>query len=244
MAVSVLPLPGHPFAPLASAAPVTATVTATAAVSPTIVLQQALEMSGWQWDAPSARFVVDGAPVTIRIGIAADHVVQRALATQIAARWNAAGIPTEVVTLQREQYLEQFIPPFAFDVALVSWGNGRTDTGYADTYLYDGSQAALFSRDGMNSGMPDIRPTTNLSGYRSPAYNRLVAAVPVNPDGAARSAAERAALSQIQADVPVLPLVRPYRTVVWTDRLRSADGAQTLDSPWYLWGVERWYLAP
>lgn len=238
---TVFPLPEHPFAVVPVATPV---VTATTALTPTLLVQEALTTAGWEWDSEGAQYIRADTPLRLRLAVDAAKPEQLALATQIAERWAAVGVPTDVVALGREAYLNQFVPPYAFTASLVTWGNSRSDTRYADTLFYDGGQYALFARAAQNSGLPSLQPTTNLSGYSDAEYERAATAALALYDPAVRRSAEQTALARIAAGAPVVPLARPQYTVLRTTRIARADGKPLLDSPWWLWGVEQWYYLP
>ncbi len=225
-----LALSAHPFA-------------ATVTVTKTIDIQPLFARAGWQWDEDTRQFFKDEKPLTLRLGIDSTNQSHVRIAEALVALWRLRGLSVELIPMRRSQYLEQFIPPFAFDMAIVEWGNGRSDSQYADTYIYDGSTYPLFARDNVNTGLPDVRPTLNLSGYTDSSYESLQISAQSLYEYQKRTSIERDALIRVLQSNAVIPLARRMHTMVWQSSIATPKGEINLDTPWYLWGVEQWYLA-
>ncbi|MFM2308508.1 MAG: hypothetical protein RLY87_628, partial [Chloroflexota bacterium] len=155
--------------------------------------------AGWVWDASTRTFLRDDKPLSLRIGVDNTNPDFVRIAEAIATQWRERGLTVVVDALPRDAFLGQFIPPFAYDVAIVAWGNGRSDGSYADTFLYDGTTYPLFAKELVNPGMPDVRATLNLTGYADDIYEARIVSAQRTYDLAIRATDERAALSRADA---------------------------------------------
>ena len=227
-AVSIA-LAKHPFA-------------VTTPVTTVVDIQPLMAEAGWSWDAPTRSFVRDGMPLSVHIGVDSTNQAFVRIAEAVASQWRERGITVMVDALPRDAFLGQFIPPFSYDVALVAWGNGRSDGKYADTFLYDGSPYPLFAKASVNPGMPDVRATLNLAGYADDTYETLALRAQRTYDITQRASAERAALAHADSASVIIPIARRTQKIAWQSRIATPTGALQLDTPWYLWGIEQWYL--
>lgn len=227
--VNTMAIPGHPFA-------------VSMPISTTTDLQPMLSDAGWEWDAPSRKFLRESEQFVVRLGIDQSNPQAMRMGESLALQWRGLGLTVDIISLDRQSYLNQFIPPFAYDVALVRWANGRSDSQYADTFMYDGRSGDLFDHVLMNSGMPDIRPSLNLTGYNNPQYQAAQHLADAIYDPARRAQAEQKAIHIALSDESIIPIARPIHTVVWQSTIAIPSGELVLDTPWYLYGIEQWYL--
>ncbi|MFM2310575.1 MAG: hypothetical protein RLY87_2697, partial [Chloroflexota bacterium] len=80
------------------------------------------------------------------------------------------------------------------------------------------------------------------TGYADDIYEARIVSAQRTYDLAIRATDERAALSRADAAHVIIPIARPTQKIAWQSRIATPSGALTLDTPWYLWGIEQWYL--
>ncbi len=229
ISVDTMSLPNHPFA-------------VSVPISKTLDVTPALAAAGWNWDSERTQFLREEQPLVIRLSVDQSNQTAVQIAESLATQWRSLGLSVELISFTRQAYLNQFIPPFAFDVTIVTWANGRSSSLYADTFVYDGSNTAMFDAALINPGMPDIRATMNLSGFSSPEFtatqNRALRTYATAP----RASLERAAIQIALESAAIIPIARPVHTMAWQSRITTPAGELRFDTPWYLFGVEQWYL--
>jgi peptide/nickel transport system substrate-binding protein len=226
--VDTMSIINHPFA-------------ASVPISRTNEITSSLITAGWVWDSARTQFVREDEPLVIRLSVDQTNQTATRIGELLAQQWRDLGLSVELTPIDRQAYLNQFIPPFAYDGTLVTWANGRSSSVYADTFLYDGSSVALFDDALINTGMPDIRATLNLTGYGNPQlralHNRAMRAY----DFATRASIEREAVQIALDGASIIPFARPTHTMAWQSTIATPAGVLNLDTPWYLYGVEQWY---
>ena len=226
--VDTMSITNHPFA-------------ASVPISRTNEITSSLTAAGWNWDGARKQFVREDEPLVIRLSVDQTNQTATRIGELLAQQWRGLGLSVDLTPIDRQAYLNQFIPPFAFDVTLVTWANGRSSSVYPDTFLYDGSSVALFDDALINPGMPDIRATLNLTGYGNPQlralHNRAMRAY----DFATRASIEREAVQIALEGASIIPFARPTHTMAWQSTIATPAGVLNLDTPWYLYGVEQWY---
>jgi peptide/nickel transport system substrate-binding protein len=226
--VDTMSITNHPFA-------------ASVPISRTNEITSSLTAAGWDWDRARMQFVREDEPLVIRLSVDETNQNATRIGELLAQQWRDLGLSVELTPIDRQSYLNQFIPPFAYDVTLVTWANGRSSSVYADTFLYDGSSVALFDDTLINPGMPDIRATLNLTGYGNQQlralHNRALRAY----DFATRTSIEREAVQIALEGASIIPFARPTHTMAWQSTIATPAGVLNLDTPWYLYGVELWF---
>jgi len=227
-AVDSMSIPNHPFA-------------VSVPVSKTLDITPALAAAGWIWDSAQKQFLREEEPLVVRLSVDQTNQAAMRLAETLATQWRGLGLTVALTPSDRQTYLKQFIPPFAYDVAIVTWANGRSSTVHADTFVYDGSTTALFDSALINPGMPDISPTLNLPGYSNPDFTALQNRALRTYETAARAVIERQAIQIALDSAAIIPIARPVHTMAWQSRIATPGGGLVLDTPWYLFGVEQWY---
>ena len=228
IAVDTMSIPNHPFA-------------ASVPVSKTLDITPALATAGWIWDSEQKQFLREEEPLVIRLSVDQTNQAAMRLAESLATQWRGLGLTIALTPSDRQTYLKQFIPPFAYDVAIVTWANGRSSSVYADTFVYDGSNTALFDSALINPGMPDISPTLNLPGYSNPDFTALQNRTMRTYETTARAVIERQAIQLALDSAAIIPIARPVQTMAWQSGIATPEGGLVLDTPWYLFGVEQWY---
>ncbi len=125
---------------------------------------------------------------------------------------------------------------------LALWSNGAGDPAFGDYLFYDPSDFALFHSSQINQGTADTRATLNFVGFSDSAYDNQAAAAQQIYDMQQRGQALRLAQERIAALKPYLFLWTDRIPVALSERVTTLDGPVNLNTPLYLWNVERWYL--
>lgn len=136
----------------------------------------------------------------------------------------------------------RFLPPYDFDLMLASWSGGAGDPEFGDYLFYDPDDFALFHSSQINQGEADTRAVLNFTGFSDPVYENQAVAARQLYDIEQRSASIRRTQQRI-ADL------RPYM-FLWSDRtlvalsstVTTLDGPVDINTPLYLWNIERWHL--
>ena len=218
----------------------TATPTATADLDRARTL---LDQAGWRVPEGGSMRQRDGKPLAAQIFVRGDDERRVAAARQIADIGATIGMS---LTVQPSDFnsviLPKYAPPYDFDLLLGSWSNGAGDPLFGDYLFYDPSDFALFHSSQINQGTADTRATLNFVGFSDSAYDNQAAAAQQIYDIEQRGQALRLAQERIA-------MLKPY-LFLWTDRIPVAlseqvttlDGPVNINTPLYLWNVERWYL--
>lgn len=202
-----------------------------------------LDAAGWVLPEHATIRQREGISLTATLFVRGDDERRVVAARRIAAAAANVGIqitvePADFATV----ILSKYATPYSFDLLLGSWSNGMGDPDFADSVYYDPDDFALFHSSQLNQGQADSRATRNFVGFSDSAFDNQAQAARqlYNQD-------ERiAAISQTQARVAQ---VLPY-LFLWDDRLPVAlsatvstlDGPVDINSPRYLWNIERWYI--
>jgi peptide/nickel transport system substrate-binding protein len=202
-----------------------------------------LEEAGWQLPAGATIRQREGISLTLELFVRGDDQRRVLAARRIAEQAATIGMQIEVQPADFETViLSKYALPYSFDLLLGSWSNGAADPGYSDVLFYDPDDFALFHSSQLDQGEVEDRASRNVVGFADAVYD--------NQSQAARQLYrldERiSAISQTQQRISE---ELPY-LLLWADRLRVAlnpqvqtlDGPVDLDSPLYLWNIERWYL--
>jgi peptide/nickel transport system substrate-binding protein len=159
----------------------------------------------------------------------------------------AAGIGMQITVTPGDfatLILSKYAPPFSFDLLLGSWSNGAGDPGFADYAFYDPDDFALFHSSQINQGESDTRVTRNFVAFADPAYDNQAQAARQLYGLDDRVAAIRQTQTRIAAQLPYLYLWADRIPVVSNRKLTTLDGPLDLNTPMYMWNIERWYIQP
>ena len=138
--------------------------------------------------------------------------------------------------------LSKYVPPFSFDLLLGSWSNGAGDPGFADYAFYDPDDFALFHASQINQGESDTRVTRNFVAFADSAYDNQSQAARQLYGIEDRISAIRQTQTRIATQLPYLYLWADRISVVSNRKLKTLDGPVNLNTPVYMWNIERWYI--
>lgn len=204
-----------------------------------------LEDAGWTAGADGV-LQKDGQPLSARIWVRGDDPRRVAAAEQIVAAAREIGMQLEVVPANFETViLPKLAPPYDFDLLLGSWVNAPNSTGFPAYRFYDPDDYALFHSSRVWRGQGDPRTgLRNVGGFSNAEYDQAADEERRTFDPAERAAAIQAAQTVLAREYPYLLLWSDQIPVVLSTRVKSQDGEIPLDTPRYLWNIERWYLEP
>lgn len=163
----------------------------------------------------------------------------------IAAAGRTVGIsmtvqPADFATTVKNLYL----PPYDFDLLLGSWSGGAGDPTFGDYLFYDPDDYALFHSSQINQGVADTRPVLNFTGFNDPVYEGQAVAARQLYDLEERSKSLRRTQQRLNDLRPYLFLWSDRTTTALSNRVATLDGPVDLNTPLYLWNIERWFIAP
>lgn len=207
-------------------------------------IDEQLAQQGWTYDESSQQLLRNGEPLQLTMVVQADNSLHQALAQFLVTKWQKVGIEIAVQSVSRQQYLERLITPYEFDVAIVEWAHGRSDSAYADTLMYDPTAYWLFAGDERNAGMPDTRGSLNIVGMNDEGYDMLYKSALATYDIVGRLNAERSASIRINDVAPYYFVGRGQRQVIRSPRLASIQELPSFATPWYLSTIDTWYRLP
>lgn len=207
--------------------------------------RQLLEDAGWTLGADGVR-QKDGQPLSARIWVRGDDARRVAAAEQIVAAAREIGMQLEVAPANFETViLPKLAPPYDFDLLLGSWVNAPNSVGFPSYRFYDPDDYALFHSSRVWSGQGDPRTgLRNVGGFSSSEYDEAADQARRSYDPTERATAIGEAQSVLAREYPYLLLWSDQIPVVLSERVKIQDGEITLNTPRYLWNVERWYLEP
>jgi peptide/nickel transport system substrate-binding protein len=214
----------------------------------TVNLEQAgalLDDSGWLLPESGAIRQKNGAPLVAQLFVRSDDPRRLRAAQQIAEAGRSIGMDIQVQPADfATVILGLYAPPFAYDLLLASWVNGAASPDFADYQVYDPDDFGLFHSSQINQGEQDLRPALrNFVGWRDAAYDNQAQAGRQLYNLDERKSAFRQTQARVASELPYLFLWADRIAVVANQRVRTLDGPLNLDTPAYLWNVERWYLA-
>lgn len=218
----------------------------TAAPTATADLDRAralLDQAGWRVPEGGGVRQRDGTPLAAQIFVRGDDERRVAAAQQIASVGATIGMSLTVEPADfNSVILPKYAPPYDFDLLLGSWSNGAGDPAFGDYLFYDPSDFALFHSSQINQGTADTRATLNFVGFSDSAYDNQAAAAQQIYNMQQRSQALKLAQERIATLKPYLFLWTDRIPVALSGRITTLDGPVNLNTPLYLWNVERWYL--
>ena len=207
--------------------------------------RQLLEDAGWTLGADGVR-QKDGQPLSARIWVRGDDARRVAASERIVEAAREIGMQLEVAPANFETViLPKLAPPYDFDLLLGSWVNAPNSVGFPSYHFYDPDDYALFHSSRVWSGQGDPRTgLRNVGGFSNSQYDQAADQARRTYDPAQRATAIQEAQTVLAREYPYLLLWSDQIPVVLSDRVKSQDGEIMLDTPRYLWNVERWYLEP
>lgn len=207
-------------------------------------IDEQLAQQGWQYDASAQQLLRNGEPLQLVMIVQSDNTQHQALAQFLVTKWQSVGIEVVVEALSRQQYIERLITPYDFDIAVVEWAHGRSDSAYADTLFYDPTAYWLFAGDERNTGMPDIRGSLNIVGMADEGYDMLYKSALATYDPVGRLNAERSASIRVNDLAPYYFVGRNQRQVIRSARLAALNELPSFTTPWFFATIDSWYRLP
>jgi peptide/nickel transport system substrate-binding protein len=202
-----------------------------------------LDEAGWTLPEGATIRERDDVALTAQLYVRGDDERRLRAARQIAEAAAAIGMAIEVVPGDfATVILARYAPPFDFDLLLGSWSNGAGDPNFADSAFYDPDDFALFHSSQLSQGEADDRSTRNFVGFSDSAYDNQAQAARQLYNLDERVAAIAQAQARVVEELPYLFLWADRIPVALSGRVTTLDGPVNLESPRYLWNVERWYL--
>lgn len=201
-----------------------------------------LDEAGWTLGPDGVR-QREGRPLAAQILVRGDDPRRIQAAERIAQAGRTLGIsltaePADFASVITSKYA----PPYDFDLLLGSWSNGAGDPDFADYAYYDPDDFALFHSSQINQGLADTRPVLNIGGFRDGVYDNQAAAAHQLYDSQQRGQALKLAQERVAEQKPYLFLWADRIPVVLGAAVTTLDGPVNLNTPMYLWNIERWYL--
>jgi peptide/nickel transport system substrate-binding protein len=202
-----------------------------------------LDEAGWTLPEGATIRQREGTPLSASLYVRGDDERRVVAARRIAELAASIGIDIEVIPADFSSViLARYAPPYDFDLLLGSWSNGMGDPTFSDTMFYDPDDFALFHSSQLVQSDVDGRATRNFVGFSDPAYDNQAEAARQLYRLEERIAAISQAQARIAAELPYLFLWADRFPVALNSRVTTLDGPVNLDSPLYLWNIERWYL--
>ncbi|HEX6288565.1 MAG TPA: peptide ABC transporter substrate-binding protein [Herpetosiphonaceae bacterium] len=204
-----------------------------------------LDEAGWTAGPDGVR-QKDGRALSAKLWVRGDDQRRLAAALRIAQAAEAIGMRLEVTPANFDTViLTKLAPPYDFDLLLGSWVNAPNSAGFASYRFYDPDDFTLFHSSRVWRGQGDPRTgLRNVGGFSNAEYDQAAEQARASYDPAARAQAIQTIQTILAREHPYLLLWSDRIAVLLNERVTSEDGAIPLDTPRYLWNVERWYLRP
>jgi peptide/nickel transport system substrate-binding protein len=204
-----------------------------------------LDEAGWRLPENGDVRERNGITLTAQIFVRGDDPRRVAAAERIVAAAGEIGMHLEVAPADFQSViLAKLAPPYEFDLLLSSWVNAPNSSGFPTNRFYDPDDYALFGAENIWGGPSDVREgLRNIGGFSNPEYEQ--AALPARSafDLEQRQEAITAAQQVIVREVPYLYLWADRIPVLMSGKVANAGAGMQLNTPGYLWDIERWYLA-
>lgn len=205
-----------------------------------------LDQAGWRLPETGTVRERNGITLTAQIFVRGDDPRRVAAADRIAAAAEGIGMHLEVAPADfRSVLLAKLAPPYEFDLLLSSWANAPNSSGFPSNRFYDPDDYALFGAERIWTGPSDLREgLRNIGGFSNSEYEQAAQSARSTFDPDRRLEAIGAAQDVLMREVPYLYLWADAIPVLASPRLADSEGTLRLDTPRYLWDIERWYLTP
>lgn len=206
--------------------------------------RQLLDEAGWKLPPGQTVRARDGISLTAQLFVRGDDQRRLAAARRIADAAGQIGMKIEVAPADfRTVILAKLAPPYEFDLLLGSWINAPNTAGYPTTRYYDPDDYAIFGADRIWRGAGDTRAgLRNIGGFTNPDYEAVAQRARGAYDPNERAAAIAASQAIIRREQPYLFLWTDRVPVVLSPKVYVEGGDVPLNSPRYLWNIERWYI--
>jgi peptide/nickel transport system substrate-binding protein len=202
-----------------------------------------LDEAGWKVPDGGSIRQQNGVTLTLQLFVRSDDARRVRAAELIATAGQQVGIE---IVVQRADFAtvirSKYAPPYDFDLLLGSWSNGAGDPSYADLAYYDPDDFALFHSSQINHGVADMRAVLNITGFNDAAYDNQAAAARQLYDFDERNKALALAQGRVAALKPYLFLWADRIPVALNSQVTTLDGPIELNTPMYLWNIERWHF--
>ena len=179
--------------------------------------------SGSGWLRPGAKGTVSVELLTVD---AATNPLDYAIASQVAADWQALGLPVRFTVLTADQAVSDKLVPGVYDAAVVDLNVGLD----ADLYpLLASAQAPVGG--------------SNLSGFQSVKLDALLEAARAYAPPAQRASRVAAVEADLAQELPILPLAYADFPYVVRDTVQGPAPRLVSDPGERFWDVLTWRLA-
>lgn len=135
-----------------------------------------------------------------------------------------------------------YLPPYDFDLLMGSWLGGAGDPQFGDYIYYDPDDFALFHSSQINQGTADTRAVLNFVGFNDPVYEVQAVAARQLYEIEQRSQSVRRSQQRISDLKPYLYLWSDRTITALAPNIATLDGPVDLNTPLYLWNIERWFI--
>ena len=214
---------------------------------PTVNLDRArqlLEEAGWTLPQGQAVRVRGQATLSTQIFVRGDDARRVAAAERIAASAQQIGMQLTVARVDFGTVLVgKLAPPYDFDLVLSSWVDSPNSAGVPTSRFYDPDDYALFGAERIWGGDADTRQgLRNIGGFTNAEYEQAAKQARTTYNTAQRQATINSAQEALRREVPYLFLWVDQIPTVLNPGVRSDNGEIPINSPRFLWNIERWYI--
>ncbi len=207
------------------------------------VARDLLNEAGWVLPPGTTIRQREGEPFSATLYVRGDDERRLIAAQQIAEAGSRIGLQINVEPADFGSVIvPKYAPPYDFDLLLGSWLNGAGDPGFGDYLFYDPDDFSLFHSSEIVRSELDTRNTRNFVAFSNPVYDEEAQAGRQLYDVEDRIAAYRETQDIIAEELPYIFLWTDRIPVVLNRRVTTLDGPVNLNTPMYLWNIERWYV--
>jgi peptide/nickel transport system substrate-binding protein len=204
-----------------------------------------LDEAGWTLGPDGVR-QKDGRSLTAKLWVRGDDPRRVTAAQRIATAAQEIGMQLEVTPAHFDTViLTKLAPPYDFDLLLGSWVNAPNSASFPTYRFYDPDDFALFHSSRVWRGQGDPRTgLRNVGGFSNAEYDQVAELARSSYDVPDRAQAIQTAQTVLAREYPYLLLWSDRIPVLLDERVKTEDGQIPIDTPRYLWNIERWYLQP
>lgn len=219
----------------------------TATPTTTVDLDRAralLDEAGWRTGEDGIRQRANQ-PLAANILVRGDDLRRVKAAEYIAETAATIGISLTVQPTDFASGIQPlYLPPYDFDLLMGSWSGGAGDPQFGDYMYYDPDDFALFHSSQINQGTADTRAVLNFVGFDDPVYENQAIAARQLYEIEQRSQSLRRTQQRISDLKPYLYLWSDHTITALQPNITTLDGPIDLNTPMYLWNIERWFIEP